>query len=271
MSEEFTKNYPKIIYKYRSWTNEYHRNIFLKNEVFMSSPLEFNDPFDCKIPKNFLLIDTPEKIEQYASDVIERQKSFFIANGFNIDEEKAAYIKSLQDISMFQKEREQLEFPLIDAHYGVLCMSARWNSILMWSHYGDYHKGFCIGFNEEKMRNSRLFGKGGPVTYSENFPNINPLLNEDRMVVSFYQTHYKSFEWAYEEEYRFTNLMFPEKPTNADRIKIYNEDCIEEINLGVNILQEHKEELLAEARRRKIKVYQLVKIPFKFEFSRIEI
>ena len=30
---------------------------------------------------------------------------------------------------------------------GVLCLSACDNSILMWSHYADEHKGFCIGFN----------------------------------------------------------------------------------------------------------------------------
>ena len=271
MAKNYAENYPKIIYKYRSWSNKYHKDILLKNQVYLSSPIEFNDPFDCKIPKNFLLINTPEKVEKYVNDVFERQNSYFVANGFDIENEKLEYTKSLENIQKFQKEREELEFPMIDNHYGVLCMSAKWNSILMWSHYGDYHKGFCIGFNEEKMRESGLFGKGGPVTYSKNFPVINPLDNEERMIVSFYQTHYKSVEWSYEEEYRFTNLMFPEKPTNEMRIKVFAENCIEEINLGVNIDPSHKEEIIVEAKKRNIKIYQLIKIPFKFEFDRIEI
>ena len=68
MAKNYAENYPKIIYKYRSWANEYHRNILLKNQVYLSSPIEFNDPFDCKIPKNFLLIDSPEKIEKYVNE-----------------------------------------------------------------------------------------------------------------------------------------------------------------------------------------------------------
>lgn len=31
--------------------------------------------------------------------------------------------------------------------YGVLCFSRLWDSILMWSHYGDRHKGLCLGFD----------------------------------------------------------------------------------------------------------------------------
>ena len=88
MAKNYAENYPKIIYKYRSWANEYHRNILLKNQVYLSSPIEFNDPFDCKIPKNFLLIDSPEKIEKYVNDVFERQNSYFVANGFDIENEK---------------------------------------------------------------------------------------------------------------------------------------------------------------------------------------
>lgn len=271
MAENYAENYPKIIYKYRSWSNKYHRDILLKNEVYLSSPIEFNDPFDCKIPINYLLIDTLEKIGKYVNDVFERQKDCLVAKGFNIENEKIKYSKSLENIQKFQKEKDELEFPKIDNHYGVLCMSAKWNSILMWSHYGDFHKGFCIGFNEEKMRQSGLFGKGGPVIYSGNFPLINPLDNEDIMITSFYQTHYKSIDWSYEEEYRFTLLMFPEKPTNEMRIKIFQENCIEEINLGVNIDALHKEEIIVEARKKNIKIYQLIKIPFKFEFDRIEI
>jgi hypothetical protein len=29
--------------------------------------------------------------------------------------------------------------------YGALCFSRTWDNILMWSHYGDKHKGICLG------------------------------------------------------------------------------------------------------------------------------
>jgi hypothetical protein len=41
---------PKIIYKYRNWSDKHHKNVLKKNELYMSSPEEFNDPFDCRIP-----------------------------------------------------------------------------------------------------------------------------------------------------------------------------------------------------------------------------
>ncbi|MBL7103181.1 MAG: DUF2971 domain-containing protein [Bacteroidales bacterium] len=41
---------------------------------------------------------------------------------------------------MFKKQND---------HYGILSLSAKWDNILIWGHYAEKHKGFCIGFNEE--------------------------------------------------------------------------------------------------------------------------
>jgi hypothetical protein len=40
--------------------------------------------------------------------------------------------------------------------YGVSCFSESWNSILMWSHYADRHKGICLGFDVPEERTHRL-------------------------------------------------------------------------------------------------------------------
>ena len=265
------ENYPDIIYKYRSWNKEFHRNILLKNEVYMSSPNDFNDPFDCRIPKNHFLIDTPEKIEKYVNDGIEKHRDWLVAEGKDIDFEKKQLKKRLKDIETYHKEHEDLEYSKMDKHFGVLSLSGRWNSILMWSHYGCFHKGFCIGFNEEKMRNCGLFGKGGPVAYTEDFPELNPLEQEHTMEKSFKQTHNKAKDWKYEEEYRLTNLFFPNQPTNEQRVIQVPTEIIEEVNLGMNISQKNKDEIVEECLKKKIKVFQTEKIPFKFELTRKKI
>ena len=59
------------------------------------------------------------------------------------------------------------------------------------------------------MRNCGLFGKGGSVAYTEDFPELNPLEQEHTMEKSFKQTHNKAKDWEYEEEHRLTNLFFP--------------------------------------------------------------
>jgi hypothetical protein len=35
----------------------------------------------------------------------------------------------------------------VGERYGVECFSRSWNNILMWSHYGDKHRGICLGFD----------------------------------------------------------------------------------------------------------------------------
>ncbi len=264
------ENYPEIIYKYRSWSNDFHKNILLNGEVYLSAPKNFNDPFDFRIPKNFLSLDSQEKIERYVDEGIEKHKSWLIAKGRDLKQERAFQLKRLENLELYQQEHEEIESEATDKYYGILSLSARWDSILMWSHYGDFHKGFNVGYSEEKMRESRLFGKGGPVGYSEDFPAIDPY-SEHSMETSFMQTHYKSKEWEYEQEYRLTKLFFPNVPTEKDRtIKIPTE-FIEEINLGISISENHKNEILDFARKNNINIFQTKKIPFKFGLTRFQV
>lgn len=38
---------------------------------------------------------------------------------------------------------------ILSKQHGVLCFSESWRSTLMWAHYGDKHKGMCLGFEIE--------------------------------------------------------------------------------------------------------------------------
>ncbi len=38
---------------------------------------------------------------------------------------------------------------VLSHEHGVLCFSESWRSTLMWAHYGDKHKGMCLGFEIE--------------------------------------------------------------------------------------------------------------------------
>ncbi|HTA27228.1 MAG TPA: hypothetical protein VK809_05535 [Bacteroidia bacterium] len=48
--------YPPVVYKYRDWNNNFHKRTVLNLELFLSSPSNFNDPFDCKIPIAYRLL-----------------------------------------------------------------------------------------------------------------------------------------------------------------------------------------------------------------------
>ena len=217
------------------------------------------------------LIDSPKKVDKYISNFIKKHKKWLIQNRYDINIEIQQLQEKLHDIDTFQKEREDLEYSEIDKRNGILSLSGRWDSILMWSHYGNFHKGFCIGFNELKMRNCGLFERGGLVIYSEKFPELNPLILEEPIVTSFYQIHYKSKEWEYEEEYRLTNFYFPNYPEDKDRVINIPEEFIEEVILGLNISTKYKNEIVDECKKRNIKVFQISKIPFKFGMVKTKI
>jgi len=267
------KKYPNIIYKYRNWKDEFQKNVLLKNELYLTSPKYFNDPFDCRISTNYLSLDNQEKKEKYAKGFIDRHKNFMIKNNKNLQKEFQFLLKDLENISEFQKKyEEEILYPNQDKFYGILSMSRNWNIQLLWAHYADNHSGVCYGFNEEKIRNSNLFGKGGLVKYFpvDKFPFIDPN-NEDYIEKAFIETHSKSIDWTYEEEYRLTKLFFPNEPSDDDRIKSIPNDFFSDITLGIMIPKSHKEEIIEIAKEKNIKVYQAIKIPFTFKIDRIEI
>ena len=258
-----------IVYKYRNWQNQFHKKTLYKNEIYLSKPSEFNDPFDCRIPTNYFLI-SDENLENFIGLILNSTQPY-LTDLDTINSEKQMLRDRFADRSNFQLKSENIEFDLLNNHSGVFCVSYKWNSLLMWSHYANCHKGFCIGYYEEDLRNSRLFGRGGPVNYDKVYPAIKPNpapTKNDIMLDYFTKTHTKSIEWEYEMEYRFLTTSFPEE---LNRLVKLPEFCIAEIILGVSISDQDKKEILIETERRKIKTFQALKVPFKFELDRVKI
>jgi hypothetical protein len=83
--------------------------------------------------------------------------------------------------------------------FGLVCMSTTWQSPVMWAHYGDKHKGVCLGFEVSEQAASK-------VNYEPN--RLNNLLGKqpslsnvtDEVLRTLITT--KSVEWSYEREQR---------------------------------------------------------------------
>ncbi|MGE3335407.1 MAG: DUF2971 domain-containing protein [Rhodospirillaceae bacterium] len=82
---------------------------------------------------------------------------------------------------------------------GVLCMTKRWSSPLMWAHYADSHKGMLLGFDVPE----RAFYQ---VEYTSKRPNLSEFGHKtlDDITPEDIKrlTRLKSAGWSYEEEYR---------------------------------------------------------------------
>lgn len=51
-------------------------------------------------------------------------------------------LKKKKDRTEFQRLKKEL-----NEEIGVLCFSKTWHNPVMWSHYGDRHRGLCLGFD----------------------------------------------------------------------------------------------------------------------------
>ena len=87
---------------------------------------------------------------------------------------------------------------LID-RWGLVCFSKTWRNPVLWSHYGDKHKGFCLGFDvpDEKIIQ---------INYTKNRLDLDILrlyengkLDESHMLRLFKT---KFYDWRYEREVR---------------------------------------------------------------------
>ena len=99
------------------------------------------------------------------------------------------------------------------------CFSTRCDSLLLWAHYADSHRGLCL---EYELTNDEFRGQFFPVRYSNELPVLEAIarfpegspnaghlhLRIDREAAIFLT---KSKDWAYEEEFR--TIRFAQNPS----------------------------------------------------------
>ena len=252
-------NIPQIVYKFRDWKCTYHRNILYRNEIYLASPADFNDPFDCRIIPDYSLLDTREKKIEYLMPLR--------PSNSEIDIEQA--INNLEGIIKNPDKYEKYRFQFDDKHLVIFCVTTKWDIIPLWSNYANFHTGFCVGFNLAKLSSAFPFSKMGKLYYNK-YPSINPADQNDPdkyISVSFKKTHYKSNELEYENEFRLTRFL--EKEMNLkDRLIYLSDECIVEITLGLNFPVTDISEVKEIASQKKWALYHAQRIPMKFGLTR---
>ncbi len=133
---------PDKIYKYQAF-DQYSLINLIKRQFYFSKPENFNDPYDCDPPFEISKTHrTKKNIEALYAKVhgwVQDKSAFerkYSRNGKPNGRFERDYIDSPKPI------REQ-----ISAKVGVTCFAEKVDDILLWSHYGDKHKGFCLEFD----------------------------------------------------------------------------------------------------------------------------
>lgn len=142
---------------------------------------------------------------------------------------------------LFRTEFFRITSEKINKGLGVLSLSSRWDSALMWSHYTVSYEGFCVGFNKDHDFFKGFSGKAGgrhplsPVEYTEE----RVVMKGSRLSAGDPERLFfvKSKDWEYEREERmlafleFADKTIPSSPFPISLFKI-PKDAIAEIIVG---------------------------------------
>ncbi|RYZ74611.1 MAG: DUF2971 domain-containing protein [Proteobacteria bacterium] len=207
---------PKYLYKYTPFSAN-SLGLLCRTQVFYSDPEKFNDPFDSK-----LFIDNDVGDEFYKTtwhqvlfQILPKVDVYNIRAKANYESSEFGSRKSNETA------RTVYETVILDAikdllftklkRRGVLSLAEKWNCPLMWSHYGDHHKGICLEYTwegrEEKLAIDKVnYDSSRRVGISEicNFLLSGSDEDRDKLIQKIYYN--KAKEWRYEKEWRVLHL-----------------------------------------------------------------
>ena len=259
-------NIPERVYKYRDWNNKFHKRILTDCELFLASPAMFNDPFDCKIPVAYWkLAENKELAQEYFHTVVDRYKQDLSPEDKSKEVERLIAEGRFRD-DKFLLTKEDDFFKGLNEQYGVISLTSNPKNVVMWSHYSNSHKGFCVGFNSRELfNNSDHFGRGGKVIYLKDFPEILP--TEDLIQQLIKQMYIKSDLWGYEDEYRLSKF------EGSNMVVNFSPETLCEVILGCSINKSNKDEIveITKANFPNAEIYQSkqVRKTFKIKFEKV--
>jgi len=194
-----------MLYKYLSVGSLSFKSILENQEVYFSPPSKLNDPFE--IMRNYTFPD---------EDEIKRHLVGRGAKPKNLERLMPGAIETLRsNHKLLIRESES-----IAERAGIFCLTPHASNLLMWAHYGDSHRGVCIGFDIERPFDPD-FGHGYEVEYSDIYPNVSVLELDLMMAARLYgqkklpcyddvvtkSLYTKSTHWRYENEIRYVRTL----------------------------------------------------------------
>ena len=238
VSEAIREMMPMRLFRYRAF-NDRSADAFENDIIYAVTADKFNDPYDTLVRYDL------EGVEKWVNTVMNTetlgQMKTWYAQGWDLPKEvrhilpkemtdalKVA-LSSIEDIRDFEERIEEIRqrmISLIETYFPILsetskrystiaCFCESIESVLMWSHYADSHKGFALEYDfrptlEQPIMNVALM----PVVYSEERLDISDYIawgflrilgiqaKMPDISASFKNALWKSDIWAYEKEWR---------------------------------------------------------------------
>jgi hypothetical protein len=206
-----------ILYKY---LQPARLDVLQHKMIRFTQPGDFNDPFEFRPLIQSVASDEDVRayVEEHFEQLVEAELAKYGALYHLLPQAdlKEILLKQkglLPDLFRLLEPQALLRIsPVIDSvlnlNMGVLCLSEVRDSILMWGHYTDNHRGFVVGFDSDhsffskRRTESDEFGFLRQVNYQLQRPSVTLT---DTTSPSWFQT--KSEHWAYEKEWRIVRVL----------------------------------------------------------------
>ncbi|ODS22480.1 hypothetical protein AB835_13935 [Candidatus Endobugula sertula] len=240
---------PHKIYRYQSFS-ALSIDTLCNDQLYFSNPSNFNDPLDCKpsiecdSDKNTLqailslLIERRVTEEVLASLKAAKVKGEDAENHAKVQGKQEA-INQINNIAYhatnpdYQVSAEEAEINLLtyeiqselqkQNNRGICCFSEEYDNPLLWSHYGDQHNGYCVGYsldrNPKPFINKVIYGGLRTVKTSLIY---QALINQDSGAQETLDSNVllrKADPWAYEKEWRiFESIGLQDSPLKLEEV-----------------------------------------------------
>lgn len=231
---------PKRLYKYQPF-DLYSLQNLTRRELYFSRPENLNDPYDCDPPFEITKAHRTQKNIKILFDKVknyETRKSNIDAATFD-----HLYLTNGKPDHRFRRKYIDSPYPIkeqISEKVGVTCFSKRMDNFLLWSHYADKHRGFCLEFDVDTLLNDYPGTKLYRVDYPKSNKlirfSVNEILNDPNLLEKILTR--KSYSWQHEQEWRLFCR------TGGNEAFGYNPKAITKIFFGNKMTCEHKEVII---------------------------
>ena len=233
---------------------DHSESLFSTPQIWFSDPTGLNDPFECR--PWFTFNGTQDQIVESLRRIIRRMDPFKTPDAATADA-VAIYLEGRhRDPATWDNLRQDV-LRMLATEIGLCCLSNAPDNILMWSHYGKDHTGFCIEF--EATDRTCMFGAAEPVLYSEEFPVVDYYNTpKDKQVDLVFLTKYLG--WAYEQEWRIIDHI------NGPGLREYPKELLKSVTFGLRMSAPDKAKIRTWISRREheVKLFQASRHEHKF-------
>jgi hypothetical protein len=208
--ETIPENGITSLFKFKYFDSKGYYKDLLQNKIYFASPTQLNDPFDSKILMRYDLCSKRELFELIKKSAPEEYQNI------NRKSRRRKYL-TLAKI----RKKEIISNPYLfnkrvadymDNTIGIFSLTEKLTNLLLWSYYANGHKGFCVEFSAEKLRELliNVYLKGisqsfiVKIKYLSSYPIIKPSMDYKELIELQFSS--KSIDWSHEKEWRIITI-----------------------------------------------------------------